>query len=183
MTPRDRDATNAALRHTLVDRFLCGIHFYSGQEILLVDALDDRPAPIQREAFIHVGSRWRLYDQLPNALPASEEEMDAQPLSELCRIAGELQPHRIVDASVSDDVPHLTIRFENSQTLFLNGHHDQFEPWEVSTGDFTIVCCPSDAIALWAPESFLAPAPDRTSGGALSSLAEARGHRRGRLRR
>ncbi|HEX9952222.1 MAG TPA: hypothetical protein VGB53_10665 [Rubricoccaceae bacterium] len=154
MTPEDRDATNVALRHTLVGRFLCGVHFYAGQEILLVDALDDEPKPVEREVFIHVGTRWQLFERLPDVLPSSEEELEAHSLSELCSVAGDLQPHRIVDASLGIDAPHLLIRFDDGRTLFLNGHHERYEPWDVVTGDFTIVCCPGDGVALWAPAEF-----------------------------
>ena len=171
MNASDRRGAEAVLRHLLVGRFVCGIQFYHAQPSLLVDDTDDEAAPVDGEVrlLIGVGTRWHLFDARPEALPASEEELGEWSLAELARIAGLLQPHRIVSASLAETVPHLLVGFESGHTLFVNGHHEQYEMWEVgaTTGPdaFLVVACPDDEVAVWAPSGF----PTRLHASSVSA--------------
>lgn len=153
MDAEDKRSAEAVLRHLFVGRYVCGVHFY-GQPVLVIDALDRQAAPLKDEVSLHIETRWRLYDAAPAVLPACAEELEPLPLPELCRVAGELRPQRICGATLGEAVPHLLLHFADGRVLFVNGHHERYETWQVYAEDFLLVAFAVDKIAVGVPPSF-----------------------------
>lgn len=119
---------------------------------------------------VEVGGAWKLLDQIPGNLPTLEDEdgqdetTRRQRISELIATVGALCWHPIVDARLGDEVPHLLLTFSNGQTLYINGHNDRYESWNISAGQvvagkgFLVVAGPQHGLAIWKPDSF--PASD-----------------------
>jgi hypothetical protein len=76
-----------------------------------------------------------------------------QQVAALARLAGQ----RIVEVVLGDRSPHLMLSFESDMVLFVNGHHDAFECWNLSTDlpaphKWLIVTTSGDGIALFPPQ-------------------------------
>ncbi|MGD6778551.1 hypothetical protein ACQCT3_02180 [Sutcliffiella horikoshii] len=57
--------------------------------------------------------------------------------------------------SLGKKAPHLLIHFEDGKTLYVNGHHNQYECWQAGDDDgdgWLMVAMPGDDIAYWEPE-------------------------------
>ena len=62
----------------------------------------------------------------------------------------------IVDAQLGVESPHLILTFDDGRILFINGHHDQYESWQLYAGQgkLLIVAVPGDELAMWLPEDY-----------------------------
>lgn len=112
-----------------------------------------------KEYSLSVESEWRVYDEVPAELPIiqfPDDIVDQQRTSELICTIGKLGWYPIVDIKLGDNIPHLLITFENGQTLFINGHHSQYESWDFYAEDFHVVATPEDGLAIWHPHGFKA---------------------------
>ena len=164
MIEKDRVLAEAVLRRLCQGAQIDGIRFGPIIQILITDHASSKP-PIRGQVYLNVGSTWRLFDRVPVHLPESEadysEMSDVEALSTLISIREQV----ITSVALGMEAPHLILTLESSRVLVLNGHHEQYEPWElgVALGDpaerWLVVACPGDAIAVWAPDSFSANEP------------------------
>jgi hypothetical protein len=73
-------------------------------------------------------------------------------------ILNELSYTEIVDVKLGDTIPHLLFTFQNGKSLFVHGHDEQYESWQLGVsfqeGEWLVVACPDDGIAVWCPDSF-----------------------------
>lgn len=67
---------------------------------------------------------------------------------------------KVKDVWLGDESPHLYITFDSGKVLYVNGHDDNFECWQIgdqsgeSGWDWLIVAVPGNDIAVWSPEEF-----------------------------
>ncbi|MEJ9233189.1 hypothetical protein LAV79_28145 [Peribacillus butanolivorans] len=69
---------------------------------------------------------------------------------------------QIVEVPLHDDSPHLFLTFETGEVLFIWGHDDKYESWQlgfsntsIDDGDWEIVACPNDGLAICGPEDIV----------------------------
>lgn len=98
---------------------------------------------------------------MPASLPQSEDDFVELGDGQQINIIYQLRGNRIVDVALGIDAPHLMIKLENGQIIFVNGWHPKYECWQlgVAMGDpaerWLVVACPGGGIAVWAPTSFI----------------------------
>lgn len=70
----------------------------------------------------------------------------------------ELGMKKIVEVNLGDTSPHLLLTFDTGEVLFINGHHDTYECWQVGVSNtendeevWEVVACPGDSLAIWVP--------------------------------
>jgi hypothetical protein len=156
----ERATVEEVLRYMLIGQRFCRMHFY-GPPLLYV--WGPKPPGIgdwfdaEDETHLWIESRWRLFDGPPATWPRSEDDLPALPMEELARVVCRLRDNRIVDARLGDVAPHLILTFDNDQVLFVNGHHDRYESWQLwggSAATLLIVATPDDRLAYWVPANF-----------------------------
>ncbi len=156
MKREEKALAERVLQHLFVGRRICGIHFHTGP-ILLVDK--PSTAAEMRDCFLSIDSAWTLLEKLPASLPELVVENyelghARRRTSELIAAVGQVAWNTIMDVHLAETVPHLLVSFDNGKVLYINGHHDKFESWNVSAGDFTVVATPGDGVAVWCPDQF-----------------------------
>ena len=140
MKPRDKALAESILRYLCIGRRICGINFYA-VPILVIDTVEAARSKV--DAYLTVEGEWNILQEVPSdfqTIHFSHDITDQKRTSELICAIGKLGWYSIIDIQLGDSVPHLLIKFENGQTLFLNGHHDQYESWNMSAGEF-LRCC------------------------------------------
>ena len=155
MKTEDKVLAEAILRHLCIGCRICGITFYA-VPILLIDVVDE-PQP-STDIQLTIEGEWYVFDEFPVQLPVfepSDRVVDKRRTAELICAIGELGWHHIIDVRLGESSPHLILTFDNEQILYINGHHDRFESWNISAGEFMVVATPGDKVAIWCPEDFL----------------------------
>lgn len=67
---------------------------------------------------------------------------------------------KVKDVWLGDESPHLYISFDSGEFLYVNGHDENYECWQLGDqsgfggGDWLIVAVPGNEIAAWSPEEF-----------------------------
>lgn len=146
-------------------KFLCngakveGLNFY-GLKLLLSES-ENNSNRIKGQIYLNIESEFCLFNSMPENIPLSNDlpEIDwIESLKLLCQ----LRLKQIIDVSLHSDSPHLFLTFETGEVLFIWGHHDKYESWQVGVTNTTIdeehwevVACPNDGLAVWGPEDIL----------------------------
>jgi hypothetical protein len=154
MKPDDKVLAEAILKYVCVGRRICAVNFYT-VPILEIDVVNE--PKFESDISLTIESEWRVFDELPVNIPIiqfPDSVVDQNRTSELICAMAYLGWYRIIDARLGDDIPHLLLKFENGKTLFINGHHDMYESWNLSAGKFMIVATPGDEITIWHPDTF-----------------------------
>jgi hypothetical protein len=151
---KDKALADAILKHLCPGRRICGVTFYAIPN-LVID-FDDKPQH-SHETHLSIEGDWMLFDDEIPSLPPTQIPnygTHKQRISELiCRL-GYLGWHTIVGAELGTDSPYLLLKFANGQTLFINGRHELYESWHITSGEFMVVAMPGDNLAIWCPNDF-----------------------------
>ncbi len=151
MKPEDKTRAEAVLRHVCLGRHLCGVHFYAAPVLLMYY----REGPAVPEAYLTIEGGWHVDTQ--SARGSASAGVLQQPIEELARLACLLRRYPIVGVELGQTAPHLILTFGNGQILFVDGHHDRFESWNVyagESGEFTVIAAPGDEVVESAPADF-----------------------------
>ncbi|MGE7766657.1 hypothetical protein [Peribacillus sp. NPDC096540] len=145
--------------------FLCigakieGLNFY-GLRLLLSES-ETNSNRINGQIYINIESQFCLFNSLPKSIPLTNE-LPNMDLIESLKILCELRLKQIVDVSLHDKSPHLFLTFETGEVLFIWGHDDKYESWQVGViktsiddEDWDIVACPNNGLAIWGPEDIV----------------------------
>jgi hypothetical protein len=144
------------LRHLFVGEQPSGLRF-GGITQILFQSSPDKP---KGEPYVNLGSAWCVFPSLPGSLPAGESDVCGPNTDEEeyeCIIS--LRRKTVVDVQVCHPIPHLLITFDDGSVLYVNGHNEQYEPWQAGQSfseseTWLVVACPGDSVAIWAPEEF-----------------------------
>jgi hypothetical protein len=104
------------------------------------------------EAYVHVESRWQLFDAEPGTWPRCEEDVPVRSVEEFAQAAASLRTAPITAAALGPDAPHLRLRFQDGRTFFVNGYHPQYEVWSLYAGDWTVFAMQRGEITWAIPE-------------------------------
>lgn len=97
------------------------------------------------------------YERLTTISKENLEELDDE---ESFQLLLRNRREKVKDVWLGDDSPHLYISLESGKVLYVNGHHENYECWQVGDrdgyggGDWLIVAVPGNEIATWSPEEF-----------------------------
>ncbi|WZP39631.1 hypothetical protein NM897_14550 [Planococcus maritimus] len=67
---------------------------------------------------------------------------------------------KVKDVWLGEESPHLYILLESGKILYVNGHDENYECWQLGDqsgygdGNWLIVAVPGNEIATWSPEEF-----------------------------
>ena len=152
----------ALLRRLCLGVEIIGVRWFAGNvTVILSRVAQESDPPADRIAFdellLTVESRWCVFPSRPERLPDSEEELPAPSLEERVAALACLTGQPIVDATLGAQCPHLVLTFASGSIFFLNGHHERYETWNLSTvgapsgQDCLIVAVPGDEVAFTDP--------------------------------
>lgn len=151
-----KDLAEKTLRFLCVGSQIEGIKFY-GNQILLSESDTNRDR-IDGQIYLNIESRFHIYDTYPDHVPAHEGELPDLDWIEDAKRLCELRLKRIISVSLGDGVPHLFIKFESGEVLFVFGHHDRYESWQFGVWNnsnknehWDVIAVPGDGIAIWNP--------------------------------
>ncbi|MFF2176726.1 hypothetical protein ACFVT8_09750 [Lysinibacillus sp. NPDC058147] len=145
--------------------FLCegtrieGLNFY-GLRLLLSES-ENNSKRIDGQIYINIDSPICLFKSMPKNIPPLNE-LPKMDLIESLKIICELRLKQIVDVSLANESPHLSLTFETGEVLFIWGQDDKHESWQVGVSSTSIddehwevVACPNDGLAIWGPEDIV----------------------------
>ncbi len=165
MKQEDKKLAEKVLNHLCQGAQIGGIRFGPILQ-LLISKNDSNKESLRGQIYLNLGSKWAVFNSLPTQPPENEsgftETTTEQDLQILCGI----REAKISNIELGNNSPHLFIHFTDGRILYVNGHHEVYECWDlgVSFNDpketWTVVASPGDGIVIFAPEKFVqSPAP------------------------
>lgn len=152
-----KDLAEKTLRFLCVGSQVEGIKFYGNQ--ILFSESDSNRNRIDGQIYLNIESRFQIFETYPAHIPEHEDELPVMNWIEDAKRLCELRLNQINDVSLGEDVPHLFIKFESGEVLFVFGHHDRYECWQVGVWNnsnkeehWNVIAVPGDGIAIWEPE-------------------------------
>jgi hypothetical protein len=148
-----------ALNYIFVGCQLDGVKFGLGQGAFLI-RFEQYVNHSPDQLWLNIESRWAVFPKGTQLFPVSEAEMVELSEEEEYQLIFELRREKVIAVRLGTQSPHLHIEFESGKTLFVNGHHDKYECWQVGDGTgythhkWLIVATPGDGISTWARDSF-----------------------------
>jgi len=158
MNSSDRATALAVLRHLVEGAQVDGVRFGPVLQLLITN--HSKKSAVKGQVYINLESRWEIFDALPQPLPNGEHEFRELTRDEELWLLCSIREAQIDRVDLGGETPHLMLVLEGGRVLFLNGHHDQYEPWQcgVALGDrderWLVVACPGGDVAVWAPPTF-----------------------------
>ena len=160
MNYSDRRLAQAVIKRLCQGAQIDGIRFGPILQLLLTIPSSSKLA-VKGQVYLNLASTWDIFDRLPSMFLESETDLPriavGQQIAAICSIREQV----ISEARLEDGVPHLILTLESGKVLFLNGHHEKYETWQLGVAfndpaePWMVVACPGDNIAVWASESFI----------------------------
>lgn len=151
-----KETAEKTLKYLCVGAVIEGLNFY-GLKLILSGA-ESNFKRIDGQIYINLESKFEIFKSFPLQIPL-EHELPNLDWKESAKKVCELRLKKITDIRLTDTVPHLFITFETGEVLFISGHNDKYESWQVGVWGnsnkeeiWEVVCCPGDGIAIWAPD-------------------------------
>lgn len=160
MKREDRNFAERALKKLLIGSQLDGFQFGIGPGVV-------------RVCFSHYSEQdpdqlWLNIEVRKIAIIASDEQLTTiskETLEELddeesFQLLLRNRREKVKDIWLGEDSPHLYISLESGKVLYVNGHDENYECWQVGDnhgygdGDWLIMAVPGNEIAIWSPEEF-----------------------------
>lgn len=116
--------------------------------------------PINRgQVYINLASRWTVFPSMPHELPRVESDLpEISQEMEFQRICG-VREAVVVRVEVGSDAPHLILTLADGRVIFINGHDDNYEPWQAGVAfdriGLMVIACPGGEIALFDAEALV----------------------------
>jgi len=153
-----KNLAEKTLRYLCVGSKVEGIKFYGNQ--ILLSETDVNRHRIDGQVYLNIESRFQVFNSFPDHIPNHEDELPDLNWIEDAKRLCELRLKQITDISLGDGVPHLFITFESGEVLFVFGHHDRYESWQLGVLNnntnkeehWVVIAVPGDGIAIWNPD-------------------------------
>jgi hypothetical protein len=159
MKPEDKKLAEKVLNHLCRNGQVGDIQ--CGSILQLLISTEDSKKKIRGQIYLNLGSKWAVFESLPISPPQDEsdfaettEEEDLQSLRQI-REAG------ISRIELGNNSPHLLIHFTDGRILYVNGHHEMYECWDLGIcfsdpkETWAIIASPEDEVTVFAPEKFI----------------------------
>lgn len=158
MDNKSKEFAESALNYILIGSQLDGVRFGVGPGSFLIQ-FEHYSNKTPDEIWLNIESKWGVLSKGSANYPKSEHEMNELSEEEEYMFIFELRRDKVKSVRLGNPSPHLYIEFESGKILFVNGHHDSYECWQVGDGpidqEWLIVAVPGDGIATWVPDSFI----------------------------
>ncbi|MDQ0914613.1 hypothetical protein [Paenibacillus sp. V4I5] len=145
-------------------KFLCvgsqieGIKFY-GTQILISESETNR-SRIDGQIYLNIESRFKIFESYPEHIPNHEDELPYMDWIDGYKTLCELRLKRITDVKLGESIPHLFVYFHTGEVLFVFGHHNKYECWQlgvwnnsIKDEDWEVIAVPGNNIAIFTPLS------------------------------
>ena len=159
MTSDDKAFTEAVIQRLCVGAQVDGIRFGPIPQLLITDYASGK-APVPGQVYINLESTWQVFPTYPASFPEGEDAVPDYEDEKALHILCGLREAEIVGATLADDAPDLILTLADGRVFFLNGQHEQYEPWQLGVAfgrpeeTWSVVACPGNEVAVWAPDSF-----------------------------
>ncbi|MFD0698027.1 hypothetical protein ACFQZT_28535 [Paenibacillus sp. GCM10027628] len=155
-----KEIAEKTLKYLCVGSYIEGINFY-GLKVIFSES-DTNKNRLDGQIYLNIESRFIIYNTWPETFPQSEDEMPVSSWLEDSKRICDLRLKHVTNVKLGDSMPHLFIVFDSGEVLFVYGHHDKYESWQLGVLNnkfnnevWEVVACPGDAIAIWVLEDIL----------------------------
>ncbi|MGD6802690.1 hypothetical protein ACQCVK_16855 [Rossellomorea vietnamensis] len=159
MKKENRDMALKTLNYLCNGSQIEGVIFH-GLRVLLSEN-ENNWHRIDGQISINIESGIKVFQSMPETDPESNEIRNLDWV-ESAKILCDLRLKKIVDVKLGQETPHLYLILQSGEVVFINGHHDKFESWQVEVQNntlenevFLVAACPGDDLAVWVPEDIL----------------------------
>lgn len=159
MEPELKEIAEKALKFLCVGSQVEGIKFYGTQ--LLFSESEINHDRINGQIYLNIEGRFSLFHTNEFFLPINLDELPELDWVEGYKLLCELRLKKVIDVKLGENIPHLIIYFETGEILFIDGHHDKFESWQLGVLNnlnnevWDVIACPGDNIVTWVPKDIL----------------------------
>jgi len=165
MKQEDKKLAEKVLNHLCQGAQIGGIRFGPVLQ-LLISIHDSNKKSLRGQIYLNLGSKWAVFDSLPTQLPENESDIAETTTEQNLQIICGIREAEISRVELGINSPHLLLHFTDGRILYVNGHHEMYECWDLGLGfndpkeTWTVVASPGDEIVVFAPEQFIkSPAP------------------------
>jgi hypothetical protein len=164
MKSEDKQLAEQVLNHLCQNGQVSGIRF--GPILQLLISIEDSKKNLRGQIYLNLASKWTVFESLPARLPQSENDFAETTVEEDLHHLCKLREAEISKVDLENNSPHLLIHFIDGRILFVNGHSNGYESWDLGLGfrrakeTWLVVATPNDDVTVFAPEEFAAhPSP------------------------
>lgn len=159
MNEQDRSIGLNALSFLCKGAKIEGLHFYGLK--LLLSGNENNSNRIEGQIYINIENRFSVFKDMPQKTPLYDD-LPKLDWIEASKLLCELRLTKIVKVSLGNESPHLYLTLETGEVLFIWGHHDQYESWQVgvySISDLNeyweVIACPGNELAVFGPDDII----------------------------
>jgi len=165
MKTEDKILAEKVLNHLCQSAQIGGIRF--GPVLQLIIAISDsNKKSLRGQIYLNLGSKWAVFNSLPSQPPENESDFAETTTEQDLQILCGMREAEISNVELGKGSPHLLIHFTDGRILYVNGHHEMYECWDLGLGfndpkeTWTVVASPGDGVVVFAPDKFIkSPAP------------------------
>jgi hypothetical protein len=151
-----KELAEKTLKYLCIGSQIEGIKFY-GTQILISESETNRHR-IDGQIYLNIENRFKIYKSYPENIPNHEDELPDMDWIDGYKILCELRLKRITNVQLGKFIPHLFIYFETGEVLFIFGHHDKYESWQLGVWNnsykdehWDVIAVPGNNIAVFTP--------------------------------
>lgn len=159
MKPEDKQLAEQVLNHLCQNGQVSGIRF--GPILQLLISIEDSKKNLHGQIYLNLASKWTVFESLPAKLPQSESDFVETTVEEDLQHLCELREAKVSKVELGNDSPHLLIHFTDRRILFVNGHSNGYESWDLglcfrrAKETWLVMATPDDDVTVFAPEEFI----------------------------
>ncbi len=160
LNKEDKVSAERLLKYICIGATVEGLSFY-GPKLLLTESETNSDRLRDGQIYITIESGFALLRSKSDSLP-SFDDLSKLNATDACKILCELRLKKIIEVSIHEEIPHLLLTFETGEVLFISGHHEMYESWqvgvyfdEVQANHWEIVACPGGELAIWGPDDIV----------------------------
>jgi hypothetical protein len=157
MNKSHKQKAEETLKYLCLGSRIEGIKF-NGTQILISES-ETNSSRIEGQIYLNIESRFEIFESFPEKIPFHEDELPKLDWIEEAKRLCVLRLKRITDVRLGENIPHLFIQFESGEVLFVYGHHDLYENWQLgvwsklnTSEHWDVIAIPGDDVAIWCPE-------------------------------
>jgi hypothetical protein len=164
MKQEDKQLAEKVLNYLCLGGQINGIRF--GPILQLLISTEDSKEILRGQMYLNLGSKWTVFMSLPAQPPENESDFAETTREQDLQILCGIREAEIFSAELGNNSPHLLIHLTDGRILYVNGHHEIYECWDLGLAiddpkeTWNVVASPGDGVIVFAPEKFIkSPAP------------------------
>jgi hypothetical protein len=163
MNLENKKLAEQVLNHLCQDGKIIGLRF--GPILQLHISIEESKKNLSGEIYLNLASKWTVFKSLPKGLPQDESDFPETTADEDSGRLCEIREAQISKVELGNTSPHLIFYFVDGRILYVNGHSNGYESWDLGFGrqakeTWLVVATPDDTVTVFAPENFISsPSP------------------------